>query len=299
MALQRIHHQYLSKRVCGGKWSIVWNITSPWNHSLLLWLVVGSDRPTLSLVELFLIRQNGRRYDWTFFQLNGKKILKLAKTDAHSKSFLGTMVGWWNLMLEVWRIDYMHKLGRMATTIILPLIIIIIFIVIIIIVTWRFQFECFVKDKTELAQRVTWSSCFFGFPTQTWLLKNGGAVKEEMLLCIPRRAPQRSAASVSLMPAREKASESLCSVPPPSYLPPDYTTKMGWEKLDRKWKRAPQKVPKIVLSVKITQNSTRSTPPSYLPSDYTTELGKQKHKEGKLLSKTRRSLSILVKRGAP
>ena len=48
----------------------------------------------------------------------------------------------------------MHKLGRMATTVILPLIIIIV-IVIIIIVTWRFQLECFVKDKTELAQRVT------------------------------------------------------------------------------------------------------------------------------------------------
>ena len=125
------------------------------------------------------------------------------------------MAGWWNLMLEVWRIDYMHKLGRMATTVILPLIIMIIVIVIIIIVTWRFQFECFVKNKTELAQRVTWSSCNFGFPTQTWLLRNGGggAVKKEMLLCIPRRAPQRSAANVSLMPAREKASESLCSVP--------------------------------------------------------------------------------------
>ena len=38
----------------------------------------------------------------------------------------------------------MHKLGRMATTVILPLIIMIIVIVIIIIVTWRFQFECFV-----------------------------------------------------------------------------------------------------------------------------------------------------------
>ena len=49
----------------------------------------------------------------------------------------------------------MHKLGRMATTVILPLIIMIIVIVIIIIVTWRFQLECFVKDKTELAQRVT------------------------------------------------------------------------------------------------------------------------------------------------
>ena len=122
------------------------------------------------------------------------------------------MAGWWNLMLEVWRIDYMHKLGRMATTVILPLIIMIIIIVIIIIVTWRFQFECFVKDKTKVAQGVTWSSCNFGFPTQTWLLKNRGSVKEEMLLCIPRRAPQRSAASVSLMPAREKASESLCSV---------------------------------------------------------------------------------------
>ena len=49
----------------------------------------------------------------------------------------------------------MHKLGRMATTVILPLIIMIIFIVIIIIVTWRIQFECFVKDETEYAQRVT------------------------------------------------------------------------------------------------------------------------------------------------
>ena len=49
----------------------------------------------------------------------------------------------------------MHKLGRMATTVILPLLIMIIVILIIIIVTWRFQLECFVKDKTELAQRVT------------------------------------------------------------------------------------------------------------------------------------------------
>ena len=49
----------------------------------------------------------------------------------------------------------MHKLGRMATTVIPPLIIMIIVIVIIIIATSRFQFDCFVKDKTELAQRVT------------------------------------------------------------------------------------------------------------------------------------------------
>ena len=49
----------------------------------------------------------------------------------------------------------MHKLGRMAPTTILPLIIMINVIVIITIVTWRFQFECFVKDKTKVAQQVT------------------------------------------------------------------------------------------------------------------------------------------------
>ena len=56
-------------------------------------MVVGSDRPTLSLVELFLIRQTGRGYDWAFFRINGRKFLKFVKTDAHSNKVISWNYG--------------------------------------------------------------------------------------------------------------------------------------------------------------------------------------------------------------
>ena len=155
------------------------------------------------------------------------------------------MAGWWNLMLEVWRIDYMHKLGRMATTVILPLIIMIIVIVIIIIVTWRFQFKCFVKDKTELAQRVTWSSCNFGFPTQTWLLKNGGEGQWRRRCCSVFPGERlKEVLPTCLWCRQEKKPPRVCVVYPPSYLPPDYTTELGWKNWPESEKEHSKKYPK-------------------------------------------------------
>ena len=109
-----------------------------------------------------------------------------------------------------------------------------------------------------------------------------------MLLCIPRRAPQRSAASVSLMPAREKASESLCSVHLlhiyPLITPPSWGGK-NWTESEKKLL---QKVPKIVLSMKLTQK-VLEVPLLHIYPLITSWESRKKHKEGKLLSKTRHS----------